>query len=136
MIKNQVKYNLTGNVVRKRLEGDQQFKDYNHYVDELERVLRQDIEKFPVVKVQLMEAAADNYKFNRATSVFPMPCKLIAQPVHYMTMCPCFACRMSNRGDINTVKDPTDVIKVANIELMQKRKDTLRLQTFGDEENL
>ncbi len=48
-IRNEVKYNLTGNVVRKRLEGG--LKEQSKYIEELERVIKQDMERFPTVKV-------------------------------------------------------------------------------------
>lgn len=114
-IKNQIKYSLTSNVVRKRMEGG--FKDNHKYLEELERVLKQDIDKFPANKVELTGGHGEVKRFNMEKSVLPMPVKKVMEPIHIASVCLCAACKLTKRVEVNTFEDPTHM-KVADIELM------------------
>ena len=69
----QFKYNVAGNLVRSRMKGERNLRDSAKYIEELERVLKQDSDKFPK-NVVVFEGSYEK-RFNKSQHVQVMPLK-------------------------------------------------------------
>ena len=117
LLKNQVKYNLTGSVVMKNLQdrehGPLSKEAEARYLEDLEKILRQDIDRFPTVNIRL-QSQGTKLRFNKAAQVMPMPLKSVKQKIVYQAVCPCQTCRKTGRLEHMSFENPTSQ-KVADV---------------------
>ena len=92
----QFKYNVAGNLVRSRMKGERNLRDNAKYIEELERVLKQDSDKFPK-NVVVFEGSYEK-RFNKSQHVQVMPLKQVNQPFDgNIFWCNCNVCKIGKK---------------------------------------
>ena len=127
---------MTGNFVRSKLKGELNLKD-NVYTEELERVLKQDSEKFP--KNVIVFEGNNEKRFNKSQHVQVMPLKQVNQPFDgNIFWCNCDVCKIGKKMPQVTMQDPTLMKNIVDIEEMQRSKNEVmnKIEEFRNKQKL